>query len=220
VPLTVAQHVDDLARVLPGRMPIVGWSWGAMLGLSLAVDHPDLVESLVLIGCGTYDPSARATFASAMSRRLGADGQHRMADLRAALEATSDPATRDHLLAKRGALSAQAQSVALIEPNTSDLAADARGHEETWSDVLRRQNDGLEPQAFAAITAPVLMIHGDDDPHPGAAIRETLRPFLRQLEYVGIARCGHLPWLERDGREPCLRTLRTWLRAAEGVVET
>ena len=56
----------------------------------------------------------------------------------------------------------QAQSVALIEPNTSDLVADARGYEETWNDVLRRQDDGIEPQAFAAITAPVLMLHGDD----------------------------------------------------------
>jgi pimeloyl-ACP methyl ester carboxylesterase len=220
VPLTVAQHVDDLARVLPGRMPIVGWSWGAMLGLSFAVDHPDFVQSLVLIGCGTYDRSARATFASAMSRRLGADGRRRMAELRAAFEATSDPAMRDDLLAQLGALSMQAQSVALIEANTSDLVADARGHEETWNDVLRRQDADIEPQAFAAIRVPVLMIHGDDDPHPGVAIRETLRPFLPQLEYVGIARCGHLPWLEQDGREPCLRALRTWLRARAAVART
>jgi pimeloyl-ACP methyl ester carboxylesterase len=60
------------------------------------------------------------------------------------------------------------------------------------------------------------MIHGDDDPHPGVAIRETLRPFLPQLEYVGIARCGHLPWLEQEGRDPCLRALRTWLRRGGG----
>src|SRR5262245_9578129 len=165
VPLTVAQHVDDLARVLPCRMPIVGWSWGAMLALSFAVDHPDLVQSLVLIGCGTYDPSARAMFASAMSRRLGADGRRRMAELRLAFEAARDPSTRDDLLAQRGALSTQAQSVALIEANTSDLAADARGHEETWNDVLRRQDNGIEPRAFAAISAPILMVHGDDDPH-------------------------------------------------------
>ena len=58
------------------------------------------------------------------------------------------------------------------------------------------------------------MIHGDDDPHPGLAIRETLRPLLPQLEYVGIARGGHLPWLERDGRELCLRALHAWLRDA------
>jgi pimeloyl-ACP methyl ester carboxylesterase len=220
VPLTVAQHVDDLARVLPGQMPIVGWSWGAMLALSFAVDHPDLAQSLVLIGCGTYDPSARATFASAMSHRLGTDGRRRMADLRAAFEATTDRATLDDLLAQQGALSMQAQSVALIEPNTSDLVADARGYEETWNDVLRRQDDGIEPQAFAAITAPVLMLHGDDDPHPGVAVRDTLRPFLPQLKYVGIARCGHLPWLEQDGREPCLRALRTWLRAAAELAKT
>jgi pimeloyl-ACP methyl ester carboxylesterase len=48
---------------------------------------------------------------------------------------------------------------------------------------LRRQDDGIEPQAFAAITAPVLMIHGDDDPHPGVAIRETLRPFCRDAAF-------------------------------------
>jgi pimeloyl-ACP methyl ester carboxylesterase len=184
-----------------------------MLALSFAVDHPDLVESLVLIGCGTYDPSARATYAAAMSRRLGTDGRRRMADLQAVFEATSDRGARDDLLAQRGALATQAQSVALIEPNESDLVADALGHKETWNDVLRRQDDSIEPRAFAAITTPVLMIHGDDDPHPGVAIRETLRPFLPQLEYVGLARCGHLPWLEQDGREPFLRALRAWLSA-------
>ena len=220
VPLTVAQHVDDLARVLPGRMPIIGWSWGAMLAMSFAVDHPDLVQSLVLVGCGTYDPSARATYASAMSRRLGADGRRRMAELHAALEATSDPGARDDLLAQRGALATQAQSVALIEPNKSDLSADALGHEETWNDVLRRQDEGIEPRAFAAIATPVLMIHGDDDPHPGAAIRDTLRPFLPKLEYLGIARCGHLPWLEQDGRDLCLRAVRAWLHAAAEVAKT
>src|SRR4029450_13556438 len=151
--------------VLRGRMPIIGWSWGAMLGLSFAVDHPDLVQSLVLIGCGTYDPSARAMPASAMSDRLGADGRRRMAGLRAALETATAPETQNHLLAELGALSAQAQSVELIEPNSSELVPDARGHEETWRDVLRRQDDGIEPRAFAAITAPVLMIHGDDDAH-------------------------------------------------------
>jgi pimeloyl-ACP methyl ester carboxylesterase len=107
-----------------------------------------------------------------MSRRLGADGRRRMAELHAALEATSDPGARDDLLAQRGALATQAQSVALIEPNKSDLSADALGHEETWNDVLRRQDEGIEPRAFAAIATPVLMIHGDDDPHPGAAIRD------------------------------------------------
>ena len=48
IPLTVAQHVADLAEVLPEPVIIVGWSWGAMLGLSFAATHPDLVRSLAL----------------------------------------------------------------------------------------------------------------------------------------------------------------------------
>src|SRR5262249_14242758 len=71
VALTVTQHVGDLAHVLPGWLPIVGWSWGAMLALSFAVDHPDLVQALALVGCGTYDPAARGTFTSAKRSNRG-----------------------------------------------------------------------------------------------------------------------------------------------------
>jgi hypothetical protein len=30
------------------------------------------------------------------------------------------------------------------------------------------------------------MLHGADDPHPGAITRDDLRPFLPQLEYVEL----------------------------------
>src|SRR5258707_6313530 len=36
VPLTVSQHVEDLAAVAPRPATLIGWSWGAMLGLSFA----------------------------------------------------------------------------------------------------------------------------------------------------------------------------------------
>jgi pimeloyl-ACP methyl ester carboxylesterase len=57
------------------------------------------------------------------------------------------------------------------------------------------------------------MLHGDEDPHPGAMIRESLLPFVPQLEYVEIGRCGHEPWRERNGREPFLAAVRARLRA-------
>lgn len=78
-------------------------------------------------------------------------------------------------------------------------------------DVLRRQTEGVEPQAFDAIEAPVVMLHGDDDPHLGTRIRDTLLHYIPRLEYVGIPRCGHEPWRERHGRDPFLAALRAWL---------
>src|SRR5262249_6321440 len=117
----------------------------------------------------------------------------------------------------RGALNAEAQAVDLLpDAQPEPLPADAAGHEQTWRDVLRRQATGVEPQSFTAIRARVLMLHGDDDPHRGTMIRDSLLPYIPHLEYVGIPRCGHELWRERHGREPFFTALRAWLEAPTG----
>ena len=60
---------------------------------------------------------------------------------------------------------------------------------------------------------PVLMLHGAEDPHPGALIRDSLWPHLPHLEYHEWARCGHYPWLERCVRVEFFALLERWLRA-------
>ncbi len=47
----------------------------------------------------------------------------------------------------------------------------AKGHHESWSDMVRLQESGVFPARFASIRCPVLMLHGSYDPHPGALIR-------------------------------------------------
>ena len=108
-------------------------------------------------------------------------------------------------------------SIPLPEEEGEPLWVDARGNAETWADALRLQAEGVEPAAFAAIACPVLMLHGDDDPHPGPATCDLLRRFMPQLRYRGFARCGHQPWAERHAREPFLAALREWLGDAGGV---
>ncbi len=55
---------------------------------------------------------------------------------------------------------------------------DLKAHEETWSDMRKLQDDGTYPNAFAPIGSPVLMLHGQYDPHPGEMIRDSLLPYL------------------------------------------
>ena len=130
------------------------------------------------------------------------------------MEAASSDAGGDRLLDALRRLMEGAQSYELL-PGTGDpVRVDGRGHGETWADVLRLQAEGIEPAAFAAITCPALMLHGDDDPHPGPATFELLRRFMPQLRYRGFPRCGHKPWAERHAREPFLAALREWLRVA------
>jgi pimeloyl-ACP methyl ester carboxylesterase len=210
--LTVARHVEDLADVAPGRAHVVGHSWGAMLALSFAAAHPGRVRSLSLVGCGTYDEVARAEFRRRTDERLGPEGRARVAALRERLAQTIDPVERDRTLAEMGALFDGTQGVDVV-PDDDDTAIppDAAGHEETWKDVLRLQAEGIEPKAFAVVTAPARMFHGADDPHPGPMIRDALARHVPHLDYVEFPRCGHSPWLERAAREPFLASLTAWL---------
>jgi pimeloyl-ACP methyl ester carboxylesterase len=211
VPLTVDRHVADLHDIAPNPATIVGHSWGAMLGLSYAARYPAAVRALALVGCGTYDTASRAEYKRRIKVNLGIERNRQKQELRAAIERSHDSAERDRLLGLIGALNTEAQSFDVL-PDDHVVTVDAVGHEQTWRDVLRRQATGLEPQSFHAIGSLVLMLHGDDDPHPGTMIRDTLLPHIPQLEYVGIPRCGHEPWRERHGREPFLTALQGWLR--------
>lgn len=209
--LTVARHVADLRDALraEGARPtaIVGHSWGAMLALAFAAEHPELADALVLIGCGTFDRAARAEYERRVEHQLGAKGRAELALIAASAE---DPDLR---LERAGAAIQRATSVAPIPPEANPLRCDAHGNHETWSDLLRLRDDGTYPAAFAAIRSPVLMLHGAEDPHPGALIRDSLAPVLPQLEYVEFPRCGHYPWLELHARDVFLAGLRAWLQA-------
>jgi pimeloyl-ACP methyl ester carboxylesterase len=95
---------------------------------------------------------------------------------------------------------------------------DVRAHQETWDDMMRLEADGTYPGAFTRITSDVLMLHGNYDPHPGPMIYESLRPFIRRLEYRELDRCGHSPWLERFARDEFLSILNTWLCARRVLI--
>ena len=185
-PLTVATHVADLHGVVDEPPTLVGHSWGAMLALCYAADHP--VECLVLIGCGTFDGASRAA-------------------LRQRRKVTEQRAVDDASLAELGRFYEIADAFDPIGPGEL-LPCDYRGHIETWDDMMRLQADGTYPAAFSRITAPVTMLHGDHDPHPGRLIRDGLLPHIPHLEYVELPRCGHTPWIERYAREEFFARLR------------
>ena len=117
----------------------------------------------------------------------------------------------DERLRRQRDATIQAYFVDPISTDTEDAWYDGAGHDQTWSDMLRLQESGRHPAAFAAIRCPVRMIHGAEDPHPGASIRASLAPYIPHLEYHELQRCGHYPWLERGAREEFLATLRRLL---------
>jgi pimeloyl-ACP methyl ester carboxylesterase len=209
-PLTVARHVADLHEWVEGccegaRPALVGHSWGAMLALAYAAAHPGCAAALVLVGCGTFDLAARDRLRTIRQERMDDDLRRRMARLP---EEFPDPDERLRVL---GDLTQSLDSYDLVSTEGEKGACDMRAHQETWEDMVRLQAEGVYPAAFSAIKAPVLMLHGAVDPHPGPMIRASLEPHLPQLEYLEWERCGHYPWLERAVREEFFAVLHSWL---------
>jgi pimeloyl-ACP methyl ester carboxylesterase len=217
-PLSVARHVADLHDVVTScggtRPALVGESWGAMLALAYGAAHPTSAGPFVLIGCGTFDPAARAHLQAILEERMDDTLRQRIKRLE---EQVPDPGER---LRQRFRLyeSLYAYDPVAADPQEESGPFDFRAHSETWEDIVRLQEEGVYPAAFAAIESPVLMLHGAFDPHPGQMIRASLEPYLPQLEYREWERCGHSPWVERAVRDEFFNVLREWLarHVAEG----
>ena len=208
--LTVARHLADLHEVVESgcgseRPALVGHSWGAMLALAYAAAHPGCAASLVLIGCGTFDPAARDHLRAIREQRTDERLRRRIQSLP---EEYPDP---DERLGALGNLLLPLYSYELVAYDDEVEAYDARAHHEAWEDMVRLQEEGAYPAAFSAIRAPAIMLHGVIDPHPGRMVRTSLEPHLPHLEYREWECCGHYPWLEKAIRQEFLAFLRGWL---------
>lgn len=208
--LTVAAHVADLHKFLTTecageQVAIVGSSWGAMLALAFTAEHQKIVSSLVLIGSGTFDRASRKRMHALIEDRMTDDVRERVAAIK------RDVADEDERLRQTGEA---ILPVYAHDPVTTDLEidhCDAKGHVETWSDMVRLQETGKYPAAFTRINCPVLMLHGAEDVHPGEMIRANLSTVIPHLEYIEWPKCGHYPWIERRVSDTFYNSITTWL---------
>ncbi len=175
-----------------------------MLALGFAAQYPGKVGHIVMVGCGTFDQASRNICVKTRNERI--------ANFPA--ESPQDPT--DQNLSELDRLMRWYEITdhyAPMPPSVLDRTApfDLKAFRETWEDMLQCQSLGIYPNAFSAITSPVLMLHGAYDPHPGGMIRDTLKRYLPQLVYREFDRCGHDPEIEKYAKERFFKVLREWL---------
>jgi pimeloyl-ACP methyl ester carboxylesterase len=163
--------------------------------------------SLVLVGCGTFDPVARAQLQTTVAERMSDEIRARLKD--------ADQFDEDARLKASAEAMTPIYSVDLLRSPHEEDQVDARAHHETWGDMLRLQAEGVYPAALAAIKVLVLMVHGQFDPHPGRLILQGMRRYLPQIEYVELDRCHHYPWLEKAAADDFFSLVREWLGGHE-----
>jgi pimeloyl-ACP methyl ester carboxylesterase len=172
------QFVRD--RLPPEPVTLIGTSLGGRIALELALESPDRVAALVLVGPGL-------------------DG-HEWSDELDALRNEEEEALA------RGDLDAAAQVTVRVwladdaEPEVGTLVAEMQRNAFVLQQGHELRIAPLDPPAssrLAEIRVPTLVVTGDEDVRDIHAIADKLATEIPGAERATIAGSGHLPSLER-----------------------
>ena len=167
-----------------GAGAYVGYSLGGRLCLRLALDRPDLVNALVLVGAspGLADAAERA------ARR------HADEALAADVEASGTDAFLDRWLAQ--------PLFAGLRPAPADLAARRANRPAGLAAALRLLGTGAQAPLWdrlAELTMPVLLVAGADDVKFAAVAADMAEAIGPPARVAVVAGTGHAAHLQRPG---------------------
>lgn len=74
-------------------------------------------------------------------------------------------------------------------------------YEKVWSEADELRRSGKLLDYGKKITCPVIAIQGDYDSHPSEGVEKPLSTTLRNFRFIGIKRCGHHPWFEKEAKD-------------------
>ncbi len=211
---TLAGQLSELQQVVEAfadpPMTLIGSSWGALLGVIFTAGHTAWVGKLILVGSAPFEQKFAAGITQTRLGRLGAEDRARARSLMATLD---DPFAQDKASAF-SQLTSLLMKADAYDPITLDIEMIACQYEVNvgvWRDAERLRSSGGLVGLAAQLRCPVVVVHGDYDPHPLEGVCDPLRRCPAMLRVHRLARCGHLPWIERQAKARFFSILRSEL---------
>ncbi|MEQ4209127.1 alpha/beta fold hydrolase [Actinopolymorpha sp. B9G3] len=172
------------------RWTVFGHSWGATLALAYAWTYPEHAQAVIY--CSGVGPGTewREPYYAESARRLTPRQQERRDELEQQEERSWDEEVEYRMLC---------WLPGYADPSRAE--AWAREAAAVPFDINWRANRGLwtdrpdEITLATKVTAPTLIIHGEQDPRPLANVRRLL-DLLPSATLAAIPKAGHSPWLE------------------------
>lgn len=197
--MTVSVAVQDLEalRVHLGlqRLLLAGHSWGGMLAMAYAAEHPDKVDRLILIDSGGATMEFAGWFGDNIRARL------RPEDIEAERYWT-ESAARGVPADKVALETMRAVTPGYFYDRSKGLAfaaslPEGAIHEEASGMLFADLAKGYDLRAgLRRFDRPTLIVHGHQDPI-GDKTAEDLHALIKGSTLVYLDKCGHFPWLEQ-----------------------
>jgi pimeloyl-ACP methyl ester carboxylesterase len=202
---TYARFLDDFLQALDvDRITLIGNSFGGTIVLQMAYSYPEKVSRLVLVAAAGFGREVSLGFRLIglpvigkllLRSRTNEESRRRRSEaiLRSILHNPNDLDTdvRNRLLDKYTEIGGT--------PGTGRAVHEVLG-KYTNLIGIRRRYMAESREKLAAITAPSLIIWGEDDPILPVAHARVGQSALRNAKLHVLKQCGHLPQLEHGPR--------------------
>jgi pimeloyl-ACP methyl ester carboxylesterase len=210
-PLQTKSSVNDQAEELKEQIEentnspvsLVGYSWGAWLAFILAAKYPKLVKKLILVSSGPFEESYAKSIMPTRLSRLKKAEKDRVENL---MERISKGETDNKILKELGQLLSKADSYSAEEVD-NEVEVNLEIYQKVWVEAAIMRANGKLLELGKNIKCPIVVIHGDYDPHPFEGVKKPLQKVLENMEFILLKKCGHKPWVEKYAKKEFYKTL-------------
>jgi pimeloyl-ACP methyl ester carboxylesterase len=181
-------HADDLAALIAAlqlwRVHLIGFSWGADIGLRLAVEHPDLVRTLVVTEPGLFSwltalPGGLELFAEYASTMIPAKRAAQERDFERGLRLFIDAVLGDGVYDQ---LPSSVQDRLMV--NRRLIGGEVTEISEVVTDITCEE--------ASKIQAPTLILTGENSQKISLLVSQELRRCMPHAEQAQIGAAAHL----------------------------
>lgn len=187
VDYSVRIHADDLFALIQKlgfkKVHLVGHSYGAYTALTMALDHPELVQSLVL---GEPPAASLAENSERGQESFDAFLENNLRPAARAFRADRNEAGLEHFI--QGVMGDEFR-LAQVPPEGKQGWMD--NLLELWGAALNESFLPLNPSAIQSLDIPTLLLVGDRSPTWLAEISKELHRLLPRSEMIGIENSSH-----------------------------
>lgn len=197
----VEELYGQIRNYCPDQVSLIGHSWGAWLVSLFAEQYPELVKSVILVGCPPLE-----------DQYISEIGSRRLQNL----------SYEDSVIFQR-LVSNQATDEDLDRvPRLLDLAdnycpegrerhradrTDSEMHNKIWDEAAKLRSNGELLAFFKNIKSRIYLIQGEADPHPAKGVILPLQENDIQFEAYILKKCGHNPFMEKYAKDEFYKIL-------------
>jgi pimeloyl-ACP methyl ester carboxylesterase len=189
-PYTIADMADDTAGVIInlklGPSHLVGISMGGFISIELAIRHPELVEKLVLVSTGAGGVVRVQAKPEMLALLMWNETEEVETFTRRGYTA----------FAANGYMTAHPEDLDRVAKDATAKPMSPESFQRQLSAVIAHDASDL----LDKITAPTLIIHGQDDPLMPYANGQYLAEHIKGAKLSTYPGVGHLPHIEATER--------------------